>query len=482
MSSPFRHRGIIEGYYGPPYSTEDRHWWIERLGRWGANTYCYAPKNDPLQRAQWRTPYDDAAMRAFSDLVHAGDAAGVAFGFCVSPGLSIQYASADDRRLLVAKLSRFAEIGSRFLMLAFDDVPSHLVHDADRSTFRSLAAAQIALTHAVREVLPAAVTLVFGPVDYVGTRPTDYLEELGSELAPTIEVFWTGRTVCSPEIRADEAAARAATLRRKLLVWDNVPVSDGPMKPMLHLGPFARREPGLVDSCSGFLLNTMEHAHASGVAVHTACAWLRDPRAYDAEDAWRAACDEIGDGAADLFRRFAAAHRFSAIAPDDRDRELERCFDALRAELAESGDPYGARAALRAALDARSGCAESLRERLADRDLANEIEPWLAAHHAETERMRAALQLIDAVCDESIARLHRVFAFFALAAKASQAPPSSAVSYGPRRAFYPQLASLRDDEAGFGADPALFLDRSLADAVCRFAERFALERLGGHVA
>jgi hypothetical protein len=77
--------------------------------------------------------------------------------------------------------------------------------------------------------------------------------------------------------------------------------------------------------------------------------------------------------------------------------------------------------------------------------------------------------------------LHRVAAFFGLATKMNAAVPTEAVSYGPRRAFYPQLASLRDEDAGFGGDPALFLDRCLADDVCRFAEQFALTRLGGRV-
>lgn len=482
MSSPFAHRGVIEGYYGPPHSHEDRLEWLARLGRWGANVYCYAPKNDPLQRAEWRTPYGAEAMRGFAELVRAGEKAGVRFGVCVSPGLSIQYASAEDRRLLLDKLARFAEIGSRFLMLAFDDVPSHLVHEGDRRAFSSLAAAHVALTHAVREALPADVTLVFGPVDYVGTRPTAYLDEIGAELAPEIEVFWTGRTVCSPEIRADEAAARAATLRRRLLVWDNVPVSDGPMRPLLHLGPFARREAGLVASCSGFLLNGMEHARASGVAVRTGCQWMRDPAAYEPERAWQEACEELGAGAPAAFRLFAEAHRFSAIHPDDRDRALEAAVRALREALARGDDAQAERDALRAALDARSACAETLRADLADRALAREIEPWLVSHHAEVERMRAALQLLDAVANEATPRLHRVFAFFALAAKAAQPPASAQVSFGPRRAFYPQLASLRDEDAGFGDDPALYLDRSLADELCRLAERAALARLGGRVA
>ena len=51
----------------------------------------------------------------------------------LSPGLSIQYSSAEDRRALVAKFRGFIELGTRFLSLMLDDgrtirinVPAHL--------------------------------------------------------------------------------------------------------------------------------------------------------------------------------------------------------------------------------------------------------------------------------------------------------------------------------------------------------------------
>ncbi len=488
MSSPFPHRGVIEGYYGPPFSDAARRWLIEAVGRHGMNVFCYAPKNDPLQRAEWRTPYSHDAMTAFSSLVDFGERHGVRVGFCVSPGLSMRYSDATDVRLLTEKFRAFSAIGSRFLMLAFDDVPSRLLHDEDRRRFASLVEAQIEVARAVRDALGPDRTLVFGPVDYLGVEPTDALAQLGEGLPREVEIFWTGRTVCSPEILEREAAARAATLRRRVLVWDNVPVSDGPMRPMLHLGPFARREAGLTEHCSGFLLNTMEHAHASAIAVLGAARWMQDPAGYEPERCWHELCEELGAGAPQAFTLFAAAHRFSAIHPGDRDRELEAAFRAWTSALCD--DPSSARdpgairtatATLRAQLDERAGCAQALRDGLADRDLAREIEPWITTHHAQTERMRAAVQLVETIQNDEIARLHRVAAFFGLSAKLAPAAEIGAVSYGPGRALYPQLVSMRDDEAGFGADPVLFLDHCLADEVCRFAERFALAALGGGV-
>jgi hyaluronoglucosaminidase len=475
----FVHRGVIEGFYGPPYSHADRLWLIERLGAWGMNRYVYAPKDDPLHRAQWRAPYEPAVMDQFAELVARGRACGVEVGFAVSPGLTIEYASAADVQALQAKFQSFRALGARFFCLALDDVPTVLLHAGDQARFASLADAHVNLTHAVADALGDDAMLWLVPTDYVGIAPTDYLEVLGRDLAPAIEIGWTGRTVVSPTITAAEAAQRAATLRRRVLVWDNVPVADGPMRPMLHLGPYAGRDSGLGEHVSGLILNPMLQARASGIALRTAADYMRDPHAYDRESSWRAALAELGDGAVDAFATFAAAHRFSPQLPTDGDRdpELDAAVTALRGALDGNVDPAPVLGELRRLLDARVATAETLRANLADRLLAEQIEPWLVAHRSESERMAAALDLLETLCAGSAA-MQQVFAFFRLEGMLTRIAPATVASYGPRRVLYPQLGSMRDDGAAFGADQALFVGRCLGDALVALAESTALQRLG----
>lgn len=475
--SEFVHRGVIEGFYGSPYAHVDRLWLIERLGAWGMNRYVYAPKDDPLHRARWREPYDADAVRQFAELVECGQRVGVEVGFAISPGLTIEYASADDLRALQAKFRGFRELGARFFSLALDDVPTSLLHTGDQARFGTLAAAHVHVAHAVAEALGDEATLWLVPTDYVGTAPTDYLEEMGATLAPSIEVGWTGRTVLSPTIRAAEAAARAATLRRPLLLWDNVPVADGPMRPMLHLGPYRGREPGLAAHASGVLLNPMVQARGSGLALRTAADYLRDPAGYDPERSWQAALDELGAGATEAFALFAAAHRFCPTAAE-RDPALEAVVSELRAGLEVGADVGAPLAELRSQIDRRVLVAETLRAELADRRLADEIEPWLAAHRSESERIAAAVDLLESFCTGSHP-MQQVFAFFRLEGMLTRLPLPPVASYGPRRVLYPQLGSMRDDGAAFGEDVALYRDCNLADEVVRLAERVALQRLGG---
>jgi len=469
----FVHRGVIEGFYGPPWTHAERLAAVEWLGAHGLNQYVYAPKDDALHRAEWRTPYPADRMAEFEQLVAAGDAAGVRVGFALSPGLSIEYGSAQDRGRLAAKLGAFAALGARFFALAVDDVPTRLQHERDRSAFPHLAAAHVALAHELRATLPDDASFALVPTDYLGVEPTDYLEHLGSELEPGVEVAWTGRTVLSPTILAGEAAVRAKTLGRRLLLWDNVPVNDGPMRGMLHLGPYRGRDPELERHCSGALLNPMLQARASRVALHSAAAFLADPTGYDPEHAFADAIREVGAGAEHAFRLFAEAHRFSALE-DRGDRALDLAIDALDGALSADADPKPALRDLRSALEARAGLAERLAE-LDDTSLRAEIEPWIESHGEETSRMSAALDLLETHSSGAHA-LDTSLAFFRFESRLLRPVPAT-TSYGPRRALYPQLVSMREEEAGFGADPVLQLDRCPTDRLVRLAETSALRRL-----
>ena len=147
----FAIRGVIEGFYGKPWAHEDRLWLLERMGRWGMNSYMYAPKDDPLHLARWREPYPEAQLAEFRALVTAGERSGVGVGFAVSPGRSIEYSDRQERAALVAKLGAFHALGARVLALGVDDVPSNLLHEADRRAFRSLADAQLLLLREVHD-------------------------------------------------------------------------------------------------------------------------------------------------------------------------------------------------------------------------------------------------------------------------------------------------------------------------------------------
>ena len=78
-------RGFIEGYYGNPWSTEDRC----ELMRWGGyyklNAYIYAPKDDPKHNSDWRALYTDEELEDITALAEAGNASKCRFIYALHP-------------------------------------------------------------------------------------------------------------------------------------------------------------------------------------------------------------------------------------------------------------------------------------------------------------------------------------------------------------------------------------------------------------
>ena len=124
---------------------------------------------------------------------------------------------------------------------------------------------------------------------------------------------------------------------------------------------------------------------------------------------------------------------------------------------------------LRARVELRLQVAGRLREKLVDRKLADEIEPWLVSHQRETRRLDAALNAASTLVGDGT-RSEKALALMGLEARFTREPANGRVSYGPRRVFYPQLVAMGTNEMSFGEDPALIRDRNLADELVEFVE------------
>jgi hyaluronoglucosaminidase len=473
VSRAFRLRGVVEGFYGEPWSHDARRDVLSFVAERGMNAYVYAPKDDEKHRARWREPYDDDERARFDELAaHCGDA-GITFGFAISPGLDMDYASPQDRQALLAKLRPLAAGGVPWFLLLLDDIP----------TAPGLAPAQADLfTWLVdamrREREDASLSLC--PTEYVGTRSSPYLSELARGLPADVDVMWTGPTVCSPTITVADARGRAAALGgRRPLVWDNFPVSDGPMEPSLHLGPYRGREPGLADEVAGVLCNPMRHPQASKLGLATAADFLRDPDGYDAQTSWRAAIDAVGGVRRGPLRVLAEACADSPLS-DPGELDLHRRVDGLREELDGPGwcEPLrNVVEALRAAkrvrddfdADAHPDCA-----------LTREVAPWAQVAAREADVGLAALRLLQQVRPVAVvsngtgraaladadAAMASAFAVVFLWAAARRHEHNV---FGPRFAVVPAIVQMPDGRPALDVREAVREDRNAVDALCRLA-------------
>jgi hyaluronoglucosaminidase len=270
--------GVLEGFYGAPFADGDRVELIRWLGAEGGRDYVYGPKGDPLLRDRWRDPFPDLTW--YADLAAQATAAGVRLSVVLSPGLD--WRGDEDILPLVAKLRSLHEAGLTSLGVAFDDVPRG-GEDLGAAHGRAVAAAVVALP---------GVRVSTCPVDYAVSTPTSYLRGFVAALPEGVEIFWTGPAIVSPIITADDVTSLSAALGRTLVLADNVPVNDGAMAGLLHLGPYPVRDPRLPELTGGLLLNLMPLPLASRIGTAAGLRWWRDPYG-DREKQWRTAVEEV---------------------------------------------------------------------------------------------------------------------------------------------------------------------------------------------
>lgn len=420
--------GVVEGYYGPPLPQPARLELIRWMGEHGFTCYGYAPKDDPYHRARWREPYPADRMQEFAALVATGRDVGVEVALVVSPGLDWHDG---DEDALATKLVTFRDLGARVLGVAWDDVPAG---GADLGHAHGHAVAVAA------KAVGDGVDWITCPTDYSGMEVTPYLRAYVDALPPNAEVMWTGPGIVSPYVSAEEIAAFTGALGRPVLFAENFPVNDGAMAGVLHLGPYPRRDPAVVEHSTGVFCNLMSLPVASRIGLGVAARWWQDPTG-DREQQWRAVVEEVPG-----LLQLARASR-SWVGATDLDPELAQwADDALAGDVG----------ALRAYLFA--GCRAGLPD-----DLAAEVDPWLWQWDHETQAMQYAINLIE----QHPAKPAEVA--FVLSELWSRARHSKLQLFGVRWAFYP-VTERRGDRFDVHPD-ALVEGDNLTDRLCRAAIR-----------
>jgi hyaluronoglucosaminidase len=405
-ASPFAIRGVIEGFYGNPWTQDERLGCIRFIGARGMNTFVYGPKDDPLVRRRWREPYSGDALARLAEVVATGAEAGVEIAYAISPGLSIHYSAPAELAALLAKLEQVATLGiSRFALL-LDDLPTQLPHADDRAVFDDIAEAHASLASSVAAGLGPTRLLFVCPLVYHGRGDEPYIARLAGALDPSVDITWTGPEICSPILDADDARRFASTAGRPPLYWDNYPVNDVAMGWELHIGPYRGRSANLHEAARGILANPMELAEASKIPLATIADYLADPRGYDADASFeRAIRDVAGDGSEDggtdatAFATFAENVLGSCLYEDDAPAVAAALasFAAAADDAAETRDASrmaGEAAALKGLAERLLAAADHLlRGPVANPRLVDDCRPWIEAFEVGAQAMLRTARL-----------------------------------------------------------------------------------------
>ena len=297
-----KYRGVVEGFYGTPWSHDVRMSLIDFYGRNKLNDYLYGPKDDPYHSSpHWRQPYPEDQARNIKELVEAAKRNRVNFIWAIHPGKDIRW-NKEDYDSLVAKFNMMYDLGVRSFAIFFDDIEGEGTNPVKQAQLLN------DLTNDFVKAKGDVTNLIVCPTDYsqlwAKPGPEGPLAVYGRDLNKDVEVFWTGAVVCS-DLTHETLDFINSRIKRPALYWWNYPVTDY-CKHILMQGPVYGLDTTITaEECAGIESNPMEHGEASKLALYGVADYAWNTPAYNAIDNWERGLVELMPGAADAYRTFA---------------------------------------------------------------------------------------------------------------------------------------------------------------------------------
>ena len=300
-----RFRGVVEGFYGTPWSHQARLRHLKFYGENKMNTYIYGPKDDPYHSSpNWRLPYPEKEAKQIKELVQVAKENAVNFVWAIHPGQDIKW-NQEDRDNLLAKFEKMYELGVRSYAVFFDDISGEGTKADKQAELLNYIDEQFVKVK--KDVTP----LIMCPTEYNKSWSNvkgGYLTTLGTKLNPSIHIMWTGDRVIADMYEGDTEKGGMKwinnLIQRPAYVWWNFPVSDY-VRDHLLMGPVYGNDLHIANLMSGFVTNPMEHAESSLLAIYGVASYAWNPDQYDSDKAWKDAMKAVLPSAAKELEIFA---------------------------------------------------------------------------------------------------------------------------------------------------------------------------------
>ncbi len=366
-------RGLVEGYYGNPYSEADRMSLFEFFGRNKMNVYIYGPKDDKYHKDKWRENYPEAEAAKITEYINAAKANKVEFVWAIHPGNDIQWNRTDSVNI-VNKMKAMYNLGVRTFAVFFDDVWGGEGTRGDKQ-----AMLMNYITDELEKEYDDVKPCIICPTQYNrGWSNGDYLTTLGTRMNKKVNIMWTGNSVVDMINKGDMEWINNQ-ISRKAYIWLNYPVTDYCINHLL-MGPTYGNDLDIADMLSGFTANPMEYAEASKLSLFSIADYNWNMPAYDADASWEAAIKFLMPKNSEAFRFFcennvdlgSTVHGLRRTNESPEFVAAQKVYDSNR-----NSDRAAAYAAIEEQFKKFVSTAETLLATDEAAALTNEIEPWL---------------------------------------------------------------------------------------------------------
>ena len=414
-----KNRGIIEGYYGVPYSAEVTKDLFRFMARYKMNTYMYGAKSDPYHSRYWGDPYPTSInaeqerigylnQDMMRDITKVANESKVNFIWAIHPGKA--FANAEDPQVLdkiMAKFESMHELGVRQFGVFVDDVgvPS------DPAIMKLCADNLNELQQRIDDKWNkkgAAATDTVKPLHYVPQlyahgwvsqeRAREFFESL-SGTTSKINIYITGRDVWSVPNNVDLATVKS-WLGRDVSWWWNYPCNDqDPTKLFVmdaysnfrdetHIDNLSRLEKRLT-GLGTLIINPMQQGELSKIALFSVADYSWNNASFDNYSSWDAAIPAVvGKQHAKAFKKLAPYLRY--YDNDAIGYRIDNYYKSVKSGRANS------RSLLNELREVSKACHEIKEMKNSNvesnRLLYNDVRPWLLKLEAMTSEAIAALE------------------------------------------------------------------------------------------
>ena len=389
---PFR--GLIEGYYGKPWSWSEKAELLKFGSDFKMNKLVFAPKNDPYHTTKWKELYPDKSENPENNIQNIEIAASTArkykadlvwtahcFGYTnlANAGENgIRYKKGDeniegsDINLLKAKFQQMYDVGVRTFGLLLDDcdygprtlnTPYEGIYNNKEALTEEVLAETTAIVNIMAEWCEEkgdCYDLIFCPAGYVTGWMENGFERYFKQAYPyqeisyydinfndNVQIITTGREVFSDTDQnvADlfkTAGVNAQTgyeegdKRRSPLMWTNYPTVDN--NSVLDFGPISNFKTDLNPSdLSGMMSNPFQWAQFNKTVIPMVTQYTWNLKDYDANKVYRDSMKYVMDTRelADAMLIFTN-HNNKRGDEGEGTEELNNAIKAFKSEITQS--------------------------------------------------------------------------------------------------------------------------------------------------
>lgn len=374
-------KGIIEGFYGIPWTFDERKSMIKFLSEIGMDQYIYAPKDDPYHNKKWREPYPAEEIERIKVLADLSNERGIEFTWAIHPGQNPFNFDSYDEEIgkIFAKYRQLISVGVRSFGLCLDDIDKNLAYEK-----------RVDHMKLIKDLADFVEKETGNHLYFVHPWYNDaWIDEKGFEYEGllkeirNVNLMWTGSQVVDPiNHKSNEDFFKRTG--KKPYIWFNWPVNDyRPEEIFLEIFEFYDSKDINFD---GFYLNPMNQAEASKIAIYQANEYLKNPANYQPEEAFKKAVKKIEPGGFEDLIKIAPSFYGSLVYQRTEAKKFTEDMDLKKAF--EQKD----RQRLKKLLEENIKAIESYKKNQANQALYKEIKPFVASLESLASAVLAKLE------------------------------------------------------------------------------------------